>query len=168
MTNHKLQFPGDDGERESKLSPNYDDILRRVKCGEPSFDVFVEALYATMQRYDAIDPSKKDPLKPIRDRADGFLRGHAGISYESFLRQAKPEEFTENDFGTLPKKKNLRRRLFDHRAMLYLAALDDTVKQGYDLDSILAEVRKREIPYIKKEANEPTFKEILKVLGKLD
>ena len=65
-----------------------------------------------MQTYDGVDPYVSDPLKPFTDKADDFLRSHAGTSYKSFLRRARPEEFTENDFGKLPDKKKLRKRLF--------------------------------------------------------
>jgi hypothetical protein len=141
-------------------------LFERTKTGEPSFNAYVESLSQEMQTYDAIDPYKKNPLKEITDKADAFLRRHANISYEDFLRQAKPEDFTGNDYGKLPAKRNLRRRLFTHRAMLYLSALEDCEKKGHDIKYILREVEQGTIPYIKKERDEPTFQEILRVLRK--
>lgn len=166
MVKDDIHKPYDPSRRESEGSVDYRAFLERSKTGNPSFDAFVEALYGEMQIYDEIDPYKRDPLKPITDKADDFLRRHAGISYISFLRQAKPEGFTENDFGKLPEEKNLRRRLFNHRAMLYLAALEDSEKMGHDIDKVLQEVKEGKIPYIKRESDEPTFREILRVLGK--
>lgn len=151
-------------ERDDSPSLNYENFLKRTKTGNPSFDAYVESLSREMQKYDEADPYKNDALKDITDRADSFLKRHAGISYEDFLRQSKPETFTENDYGSLPERKNLRRRLFEHRARLYLASLEDFEQRGYDVSELLPEIQKSIIPYLKKERDEPTFREIMKVL----
>ena len=163
----KQDKPGyDPPERENTLSLDYKDFLERTKTGKPSFDAYIESLAQEMQAYDSTDPYKKDALRSITDKADSFLRRHADISYEDFLRQANPDEFTENDYGNLPQRKNLRRRLFEHRARLYLSALDDCEKRGYRLNELLSGIEEATIPYLKKEKDEPTFKEILRVLGR--
>ncbi len=156
----------DKPKREYTYSLNYRDFLERTKTGNQSFDAYLESLSREMQIFDSIDPYKMNALVPLTNKADAFLRKHAGISYEDFLRQAKPEDFTGNDYGSLPEKRNLRRRLFKHRSMLYLSALEDAERRGYNLKELLQEVEQRTIPYLKKERDEPTFQEILKVLGK--
>jgi hypothetical protein len=150
--------------REDTPSLDYGDFISKAKTGKPSFDAYVESLSGEMQTYDGADPYKKDALKGITDKADAFLKRHAGISYEDFLRQSKPETFTENDYGKLPERKNLRRRLFEHRARLYLSSLEDFEQRGYDLHELLPEIQQSTIPYLKKERDEPTFREIMKVL----
>src|SRR3989344_8020996 len=150
--------------RDYTPSLDYRDFLNKAKTGKPSFDAYVESLSREMQTYDEADPYKKDALKEITNKADAFLKRHAGISYENFLRQSKPETFTENDYGSLPERKNLRRRLFEHRARLYLSALDDFESRGYDVLELLPEIQQSTIPYLKKERDEPTFREIMKVL----
>jgi len=150
--------------RDGSLSFDYMVFLTKAKTGEFPFDAYVEFLAREMQTYDKADPYKKDALKEMNDKADAFLRRHAGISYEYFLRQSKPETFTENDYGNLPERKNLRRRLFEHRARLYLSSLEDCEQNGFDILKLLPQIQESTIPYIKKERDEPTFREIMKVL----
>jgi hypothetical protein len=119
-----------------------------------------------MQVYDSIDPYQKNPLKLITNKADSFLRRHANMSYKDFLEKSNPEEFVDNDYGSLPRGKNLKRRLFEHRTMFYLSALEDSEKKGHNLKKLLSEIRESTIPFIKKEKDEPTFREILKVLNR--
>ena len=153
-----------DGEDESGV--HYRNFLEKSKSGIPSFDTYMLCLSRAMQDYDLIDPHAIDALKPLTDKADAFLKRHAGISYQDFLRQSRPEDFVGNDYGKLPPRRNLRRRLFRHRTMLYLAALEDYEKLRHDVGEVLTEIRKRKIPYLKKELNEPTLEEILNVLRK--
>jgi|TARA_B100000315_G_C14474957_1_gene540168 hypothetical protein len=145
-------------------SLDYKNFLDEAKTGKPSFDAYVESLSREMQAYDGADPYKKNSLNEITDKADAFLRRHTGINYEDFLRQSKPETFTENDYGNLPERKNLRRRLFEHRARLYLSSLEDFEQRGYNVGEVLPEIQESTIPYLKKERDEPTFREIMKVL----
>ena len=152
--------------KEETPSPNYQDFLEITRTEKPSLGAYIKALCREMQIFDGIDPYVKNPLNVITDKADAFLRRHAGISYEDFLMQAKPETFTENDFGDLPDKKKLRRRLFEHRARLYLSALEDVEKEGHNIDELLRDIEEATIPYIKRERYEPTFQEILRVLRK--
>ena len=155
---------GDYSGTEKGKSLDYRIFLEKSKVGNTSFDAYIDELSNEMQIFDSINPYKKDPLRPITDKADAFLKRHAGISYKSFLSQSKPEEFSENDYGKLPEKRNLKKRLFEHRSMFYLSALENCEQKGYDIDDILREVERGTIPFIKKEQNEPTFREILKVL----
>lgn len=150
--------------RDDSLSLDYKNFLDKTKTGKPSFDAYVESLSREMQAYDESNPYLKDSLRGITDKADSFLRRHADMSYEDFLRQSKPETFTENDYGNLPERKNLRRRLFEHRARLYLSSLEDFEQRGYDVSEVLPEIQESTIPYLKKERDEPTFREIMKVL----
>lgn len=148
--------------------PDYKEFLEKTKTGKPSFDIYVELLSREMQAYDGTDPYKKDALKDLDNKADSFLRRHAGISYKDFLRQSRPETFTENDYGSLPERKNLKRRLFEHRTRLYLSSLEVFEKSGFDVSELLPEIQKSRIPFLKKEKDEPTFREIMKVLQRKD
>lgn len=49
--------------------------------------------------------------------------------------------------------------------MLYLSALEDCERKNCDLGEILRETRRGTIPYLKKEPDEPTFQEILRILN---
>ncbi len=160
----KEDKPKDLPKGEDGLSFDYKRFLEITKTGNYSFDAYVELLSREMQIYDGVDPYEKDALKSITDKADSFLKRHAGISYDDFLRQSNPEIFTENDFGKLPEGKNLRRRLFEHRARLYLSSLEDFEQRGHDVSKLLPEIQQSTIPYLKKEKDEPTFREIMKVL----
>ena len=152
--------------REGTPSLDYATFSANTKTGNPSFDAFIDALSREMQLYDSLDPYGKNALNPLTDKADAFLRRHANITYADFLKQAKPDRFTGNDYGKLPDRKNLRERLFAHRAMLYLSSLDDCESNGHDLSAVLREVEQETIPHLKKETDEPTFQEILRILGK--
>ncbi len=149
---------------ECSLDPK--DLFEEFKIGDRFFDAYLSSISLNMKLYDSIDPYKKGALKPITDKADSFLMRHSGISFEQFLRKSNPEEFIDEDFGELPKKKNLRRRLFEHRTRLYLSALEDCENLGIDINEILLRVRVGKIPYLKKNSDEPSFKEILKTLKK--
>jgi competence CoiA-like predicted nuclease len=118
-------------------SLDYENFLDKTKTGKPSFDAYVESLSGEMQIYDGADPYKKDALKGITDKADAFLKRHAGISYEDFLRQSKPETFTENDYENLPE----RTRYFERDVSTGLAALADIEDEGYDVGEVLRELK---------------------------
>jgi hypothetical protein len=167
-SNYNMGKKDDLPKRDDSPSLDYADFLNKTKTGKFPFDIYVELLAQEMQAYDSIDPYKKDALKSITDKADSFLIRHAEISYEDFLKQSNSDEFNTNDYGNLPKRKNLRKRLFEHRSRLYLSSLDDYEKKGYNIVDLLPEVENATIPYLKKERDEPTFQEILKVLGKKD
>jgi len=145
---------------------NYADFLKRALKGDLYFDCFLGHLVNEMMAYDKINPYIENPLKPLNDKVNAFLQRHVGISYLEFVDQTKPEDFEEEDFEFLPRKKNLRRRLFDFRARLVIAALADTEKQGLNLEEILDAIKDETIPLIKREKEEPTFKAILKILRK--
>ena len=145
---------------------DYQTFLNNSFTGNPFFDAFITELSGEMQIYDGINPYVLDALRPLITKADSFLRRHAHMSYEEFLKRSKPETFTKSDYGILPAKKNLKRRLFEHRSLLYLSSLDDCERLGHTIDDILLAIKHGVIPTIKKELNEPTFEEILAVLGK--
>ena len=132
---------------------------------EADFDRYVRKVYEAEEALQRVDPYEKEPLMELTAKVNGFLQKHAGIDYQEFVRRANPYEFDENDYGAMPKKA-LRRRLFDHRAYLYLSALADSETEGADIGQLLDQISSRKIPFIKKEEREPTFQAILDIYKK--
>lgn len=90
---------------EDEIPPIYEQFLKRTKTGNASFDAYVEALANEMIAYDWLDPFKKNALESFIQKADAFLQRHTGMDYAAFLKQAKPETFTQEDYENLPPKK---------------------------------------------------------------
>ena len=156
----------EDNSEERKHS--YEVFKEQTKTGNPSFDAYIDVLVGVMHEYGAINPYQgKSCLTSFITKADAFLQRHASLTYETFLKQAKPEEFTTDDYGILPDKKRLKIRAFEHRTLLHLCALEECEQQGLNLEEILQQIRTHNIPSLKHEPEEPSFNEILKVLGKL-
>jgi hypothetical protein len=132
---------------------------------EADFDRYVRKVYEAEETLQRVDPYEKEPLKELTTKVNSFLQKHAGIDYQEFVRRANPYEFDENDYGAMPKKA-LKRRLFDHRAYLYLSALADSESEGADIGQLLEQISSHKIPFIKKEEREPTFQAILDVYKK--
>ena len=129
------------------------------KC-QAEFDRYVRKIYETEEALHRVDPYEKKPLKALTDKVNRFLQRHAGLNYEEFVRRVNPCDFNENDYSLMPKKA-LKRRLFDHRAYLYLCALDDCEREGANIELLLQRISEERIPFLKKEQNEPTFNAIL-------
>lgn len=154
----------DSPKRDSTPSLDYANFCRD-KLEEAVFDRYVRKVYETEEALQRVDPYEKEPLKGLTDKVNGFLQRHAGIDYQEFVRRANPYEFVEDDYANMPKKA-LKRRLFDHRAYLYLSALADSEDEGADIGQLLQQISSRKIPFIKKEEKEPTFQAILDVYKK--
>ena len=88
---------------------------------------------------------KKYTLKDMTDKADSFLRRHAGISYENFLMQSQPETFTENNYGNLETDK--KREYFEKQSAVYLTALAEFEERGYNIETILAKLKNKNISW---------------------
>src|SRR3989338_452261 len=112
-------------------------------------DRYIRKVYETEETLQRADPYEKEPLKVLTDKINGFLQRHAGLNYEEFVKIANPYDFDENDYSIMPKKA-LKRRLFDHRAYLYLSSLADCESEGADIKKLLQEIRSERIPFIKK------------------
>jgi|TARA_Y100000310_G_scaffold207340_1_gene207845 hypothetical protein len=150
--------------RDDSPSLDYGNFCRD-KQKEADFDRYVRKVYEAEEVLQRVDPYEKEPLKELTAKVNSFLQKHASIDYQEFVRRANPYEFDENDYGAMPKKA-LRRRLFDHRAYLYLSALADSEEEGADIGQLLEQISSRKIPFIKKEEKEPTFQAILDVYKK--
>ena len=150
--------------REDTPSLDYKNFSGNRK-DEADFDRYVRKVYEAEEALQRVDPYEKEPLMELTAKVNGFLQKHAGIDYQEFVRRANPYEFDENDYGAMPKKA-LRRRLFDHRAYLYLSALADSETEGADIRQLLDQISSRKIPFIKKEEREPTFQAILDIYKK--
>lgn len=141
----------------------YTAVLDQTRTGDPSLDRYIRQISAEMRAIDNIDPYEKDTTKPSRAKVDHFLRTHTGMTYEEFVAQCHPETFDTGDFPKYPKTA-LKRRLFDYRARLYLAALDNCERQGENIPSLLVKIQEGKIPFIKKSRDEPTFSAILRAV----
>ncbi|MEK6950242.1 MAG: hypothetical protein AABX13_00775 [Nanoarchaeota archaeon] len=115
--------------------------------------------------FDTVNPYSPQPLKPYLDKADSFLRRHAGISYEELLRQVNPATL-EGGYYDLLTKDSLKRKLFNYRARVYLAALQRCEEEGLNLEEIITTVRTVRLPLIKKEEKEAAFEIIFNLLKK--
>ncbi len=147
----------------------YDKFLRKAKRGDPEYDRYLEHLVREMKEYDQMNPLAGDSLKSFIQKSDSFLKHFRGISYADFVKHANPRKFKTNDFRYLPDSGNLKKRLFEHRARLYLSALKDYAEEvNYDSNKIrrlLDKIASSTIPYLKKEKDEPTFLTILRTLN---
>ena len=149
--------------REDTPSLNYGNFADRKK--EADFDRYVRKVYEADEVISRTTRDEREQFDKLTAKVNGFLQKHAGIDYQEFVRRANPYEFDENDYGAMPKKA-LRRRLFDHRAYLYLSALADSETEGADIGQLLDQISSRKIPFIKKEEREPTFQAILDIYKK--
>lgn len=129
---------------------------------EANLDRYIRKVYEAEEALQRVDPYEKEPLKELTAKVNGFLQKHADIDYQEFVRRANPYEFDEDDYSSSPKKA-LNRRLFDHRAYLYLSALADSESEGANLEQLLEQIRSNKIPFIKKQEREPTFEAILAI-----
>ena len=68
---------------------DYQTFLNNSFTGNPFFDAFITELSGEMQIYDGINPYVLDALRPLITKADSFLRRHAHMSYEEFLKRSK-------------------------------------------------------------------------------
>lgn len=141
-------------------------IFAEYTTGNADFDTYLQQLEKEIQNYEEIDPYKKEPMKQLDNKVNDFLVKHASISYHDFKMIAQPDSFETDDYRLLPKRKNLRKRLFDYRAKMLIAALANSESLVSNLDDLIRTIKDRKIPYIKNDANEPTFMAIAKILEK--
>ncbi len=116
-----------------------EDFLKRTQKGHLSFDAYVEILFKEIQKCN---------LDLYKSKANAFLKKNVGISYEDFLRQAKPEEITEMMYGKINPQD--RKDLFARKTSLYLSALYDVEEKGYDVKEVLDELEEMKILELKK------------------
>ena len=139
----------------------YAAVLEKLKTGESLVDAYAHQIGAEMRSIDRLIP-KIGALNPMYARVDEFLRAHTGMGYEDFIRSARPEELITEDYGKLPPK--MRRRLFDYRARLHVAALEHCESIGLDISEILTKASSIKIPFVKKESAEPAFDKLAELL----
>ena len=87
---------------------------------ETPLEVFLAKVNLHSRAYGSKDHEMKEPQKMI-NKLDAFIRKHTGVSYEEFLRDSKPEDFTENDYQHLSSPEE-KKALFDKRIKTYLSA----------------------------------------------
>ena len=144
--------------------PDYAQLLLQQKNGDRYLDTFIDKLSESISFMDDVDPYVPEPLKPMKDKIDGFLLRHGAVRYDDFLRGINPHDLHGGDFSLLIKR-NLKRRLFDYRARIYLSALASCEEEeGLPLEELLLKVKRATVYPIKKEENEPTYDAILNLL----
>lgn len=132
------------------------------RTADKRLERFVCHMTEAMNFYDNFDPYTPDPLKPMNDKINRFLEKYLGINYEEFLRQARSYTLEGEDYDLIPQR--LMRKLFDHRARIYLAAFDSCEQEGLNAPELLEIVRKAKLPPIKKGEVEPTFEKMVELL----
>ncbi len=85
------------------------------------------------------------------------------MSYPELQARAPIRDLNEEDYGLVTPP--IKKRLFDFRARLYLAALDACDQEDMPISELLPKIRDAVIPPIKKEACEPTFEILLTYLN---
>jgi len=141
----------------------YSEVLREQKTGDEALDTFIDELADAMDFFTTVNPYTPNPLKPYLDKADTFLRKYAGIGYRQFLQRTNPKTLKGDDFD-LAAKTGLKKKLFQERAELYLAALDSCDKAGINIAELVTKIRKVRILPIKKDEIEPVFEKIIEAL----
>ncbi len=137
--------------------------LPNAKKSQAEFDKFVRKVYEAEEIIYKTTREDRIAFNTLSEKVNSFLQRHAGLDYEEFVIRANPYGFDNEDYSVLPKNA-LKRRLFDHRAYLYLSALEDCEKEGADIEDLLEQISNGRIPFIKKEKDEPTFNSIRDVL----
>lgn len=149
-----------DDEREEG---NFEIITYRYpRTASPSLEFLLGAMAEAMGFDRSFDVYTPHPTKALDDKIDAFLRNHTGIDYRSFAQQINARAIEQNDYGSLPSR--FRRKLFNFRATVYLAALASAEERGYALPLLLEELAKAKVIPLKKEIEEPTFSFIKKQL----
>jgi hypothetical protein len=136
-----------------------------TKTNKEDLNVFLGSMAESMAFDELVDVYSEDPFKPLDTLIDNFLEKHAGKNYDEFSKEIKLEKINYGDFDKL-EKRGLKKKLFDYRARIYLAALSSAEKQGYDLSKLIEHVQDSEILPIKKSKREPVFEYISEALFK--
>jgi len=137
--------------------------VESAKTGEIIFDAFIDNLANEFREYDSIDPHSEKPFGPLDERVNVFLLRHTGIEYNRFVEDINIAKFEKEDYQNM-QSPALKLRLFKLKSRLYLAALAKTEDEGYNIADVLSLVSQKTIPYIKKSAEEPTWKAITDIL----
>ncbi|MEK6936593.1 MAG: hypothetical protein AABW58_00820 [Nanoarchaeota archaeon] len=139
--------------------------IKGMEIEDSSITDYLNYVDQALNFFESVDTRKPEPFKPYLDKADKFLRKHAGISYEDFLNLTDAAQIQEDDFALLPKD-NLRRRLFVFRARAYLSALEIFENQHPEIDikDLLKKIKQAKIPGLKKGEKEPVLEKIIEVL----
>lgn len=125
--------------------------------GTTDIDYFARA-YAKWERWyhEDVDPYTKDRLLPLNEHIERFLIKNCGHTFEQIKSAIAPEHIFEGDYQALPKR-SLRRRLFDYRGQLFLAALSDCDQEGLDVFRFLHSIRNGSFDSEVFLASEPTW-----------
>ena len=124
-------------EEEDNTFSNYKEFLKLGKSGDETFDPYLDLLLDMIKEYQNINPYTKDPLRPLTSKADAFLARHSGKSFEDFLKGVNPNEFTSGDYKYLPAKKNIKRRYFRYKSLLYLSALEHYERKYHNTNTLI-------------------------------
>ena len=116
--------------------------IETAHSGSSDIDLFARA-YAKWERWvsDDVDPYRgENALSPLHESADAFLHRRCGSSLKEMKSSIKPEEIEDGDYAIFPKK-SLRRRLFDYRGDLFVAALSDCDEEGLNVLQLAKVIR---------------------------
>lgn len=130
-------------------------------AGSSDFDFFARA-YVKWERWfhGDIDPYLgKHALAPLHKNADDFLSKRCGSSLKEMKSSIKPENIEDGDYAVFPKR-GLRRRLFDYRGDLFVAALSDCDREGIKVLQLAEVIRDGKFQSEVFPENETTWKRI--------
>nr|MBI4156674.1 hypothetical protein [Candidatus Woesearchaeota archaeon] len=134
---------------------------------DPELSYFVKAMAESMAFLDLLDENSSNPTEQLDSKINSFLIKYLNTTYRDLIKKVDFDSFNSNDYGEIPKSKlNLKKRLFDYRARLYLASLAAADQANFNLDSLLEKIHTSRIYPIKKEIDEPTFNYLRKYLAK--
>jgi hypothetical protein len=116
--------------------------IEAAHAGSADFDYFARA-YGKWERWleEEVDPYQGEKaLAPLRDHVRTWLLKRCGLSFAQIKSSLAPDQWEDRDYGALPKK-SLKRRHFDHKGLLLLAALADCELQCLDVLQLLILIR---------------------------
>jgi hypothetical protein len=98
-------------------------------------------------------------------KADRFTTMCKGLRYPEFVKRSNPCAMTGDAYDLLTRN-DLKERLFDTRAKVYLAALYDFTMEGGEINAeMLNRIINADIPFLKRGAGtEPTFEVIFELV----
>jgi hypothetical protein len=139
--------------------------IEAAHSGSADFDCFAWA-YVKWERWfhEEMDPYQGEKsLALLRDHVWQWLLKRCGLTFAKITSSLAPEEWEDGYYGALPKK-GLRKRLFDYRGSLFLAALADSELQRLDVLQLLTLIYDGGFDSEVFRCDEPTWTKLAKFL----